>query len=178
MTAKSITAKLRLCLRLIAALPEPIMLDRLRRLSVAELIAFRRMYGIRECRCKGRCKVEQFGELRATRMCVAEGRSRRLAARLLREVRNNPTRCTRHAAGVQAAGRRFRQSRSRCTNSWRNYWCQKERHHHIGPRSRPNRMRQDVAERIRAPVAGTAGAEFHRLFRRLPGPIRLVLPHS
>jgi hypothetical protein len=56
-----------------------------------ELIAFRRLYGIRECRCKGRCKVEQFGELRATRTCVAEGRSRRLAARLLREVRSNPT---------------------------------------------------------------------------------------
>jgi hypothetical protein len=88
---KPITAKLRLRLELIAALPEPIMLDRLRRLSVAELIAFRRLYGIRECRCKGRCKVEQFGELRATRTCVAEGRSRRLAARLLREVRNNPT---------------------------------------------------------------------------------------
>jgi hypothetical protein len=98
MATKPVTAKLRLRLELIAALPEPIMLDRLGRLSVAELIAFRRMYGIRECRCKGRCKVEQFGELRATRMCVAEGRSRRLAARLLREVRNNPismyqTRC-------------------------------------------------------------------------------------
>jgi hypothetical protein len=37
------------------------------------------------------CKVEQIGELRATRTWVAEGRSRRLAARLLREVRNNPT---------------------------------------------------------------------------------------
>jgi hypothetical protein len=91
MVTKPITAKLRLRLELIAALPEPIMLDRLRRLSVTELIAFRRVYGIRECRCKGRCKVEQLGELRATRTCVAEGRSRRLAARLLREVRNNPT---------------------------------------------------------------------------------------
>jgi hypothetical protein len=78
-------------LALIVALPEPILLDRLRRLSVAELIAFRRCYGSRECHCKGRCKVEQFGELRATRLCVAQGRSRRLAARLLREVRDNPT---------------------------------------------------------------------------------------
>jgi hypothetical protein len=78
-------------LALIAALPEPILLDRLRRLSMAELIAFRRFYGIRECRCKGRCRVEQLGELRAALMCVAEGRSRRLAARLLREVRSNPT---------------------------------------------------------------------------------------
>jgi hypothetical protein len=91
MVTKPITVKLRLRLELITALPEPIMLDRLRRLSVTELIAFRRVYGIRECRCKGRCKVEQFGELRATRTAVAEGRSRRLAARLLREVRSNPT---------------------------------------------------------------------------------------
>jgi hypothetical protein len=52
--------KLRLRLALIAALREPILLDRLRRLSVAELIAFRRLYGIRECRCKGKCKVQQF----------------------------------------------------------------------------------------------------------------------
>jgi hypothetical protein len=87
----TVDRKLRLRLELIAALPEPIMLDRLRRLSVAELTVFRRLYGIRECRCRGRCKVEQFGELHATRTCVAEGRSRRLAARLLREVRNNPT---------------------------------------------------------------------------------------
>ena len=87
MTPKS-TAKLRLRLELIAALPEPIMLDRLRRLSKAELIAFRRLYGIRECRCKGRCKVEQF-MLRAT-SSLKLGRARRLAARLLREVRNDP----------------------------------------------------------------------------------------
>jgi hypothetical protein len=87
----TVDRKLRLRLELIAALPEPIMLDRLRRLAKAELILFRRIYGIRECCCKGRCKVEQFGELRATRTCVAEGRSRRLAARLLREVRSNPT---------------------------------------------------------------------------------------
>ena len=86
---KPVTAKLRLRLELIAALPEPIMLDRLRRLSVAELTAFRRLYGIRECRCKGRCKVQQF-MLRAT-SAVKLGRSRRLAARLIRELRNNPT---------------------------------------------------------------------------------------
>jgi hypothetical protein len=80
--------KLRRRLELIAALPEPIMLDRLRRLAKAELIVFRRLYGIRECRCKGRCKVEQF-MLRAT-SSLKLGRSRRLAARLLREVRNDP----------------------------------------------------------------------------------------
>src|SRR5262245_46137497 len=67
MATKPVTAKLRLRLELIAALPEPILLDRLRRLSVAELILFRRFYGI-------------------------------LAARLARELRNNPpsmyqTRC-------------------------------------------------------------------------------------
>lgn len=49
--------KLRLRLSLIAALPEPILLERLRRLAKAELIAFRRRYGIRECRMKGRCKI-------------------------------------------------------------------------------------------------------------------------
>jgi hypothetical protein len=97
------TRKLRLRLALIAELPESILLDRLRRLSVAELIAFRRRYGIRECRCKGRCKVEQFGELRAIRIGLAEGRSRRLAARLLREVRNNPT--SMYQTRCQSAGR-------------------------------------------------------------------------
>jgi hypothetical protein len=51
--------KLALRLALIAALPEPILLERLRRLSVAELIVFRKRCGIRECRCKGRCKVQQ-----------------------------------------------------------------------------------------------------------------------
>ena len=81
--------KLRLRLELIAALPEPIMLDRLRRLSMAELTLFRRFYGIRECRCQGRCKVQQF--MLRTTSAVKLGKSRRLAARLLREVRNNPT---------------------------------------------------------------------------------------
>jgi hypothetical protein len=88
MATKAVTAKLRLRLELIAALPEPIMLDRLRRLSVAELTVFRRLYGIRECRCKGRCTVQQF-MLRAT-SSLKLGRARRLAARLLREVRNDP----------------------------------------------------------------------------------------
>jgi len=80
--------KLALRLALIVALPEPILLERLRRLSVAELIVFRRRYGIRECRCTGRCKVQQFmlAEGRAART----GRSRRLAARLMRELRNDP----------------------------------------------------------------------------------------
>ena len=89
MATKPFTAKLRLRLELIAALPEPILLDRLRRLSVAELTAFRRLYGIRECCCKGRCKIQHF-MLRAT-SAVKLGRSRRLAARLLRELRNDPT---------------------------------------------------------------------------------------
>ena len=96
MVTKTVTAKLRLRLELIAALPEPIMLDRLHRLSVAELSAFRRLYGIRECRCKGRCKVQQF--MLRTTSAVKLGKSRRLAARLAREVRNDPfsmyqTRC-------------------------------------------------------------------------------------
>jgi hypothetical protein len=80
--------KLALRLALIATLPEPILLDRLRRLSVAELIVFRRRYGIRECRCTGRCKVQQFmlAEGRAART----GHSRRLAARLMHELRNDP----------------------------------------------------------------------------------------
>jgi hypothetical protein len=83
-----VTAKLRLRLELIAALPEPILLDRLRRLSVAELTAFRRLYGIRECRCQGPCKVEHF--MLRTSSALKLGKSRRLAARLAREVRNNP----------------------------------------------------------------------------------------
>src|SRR5262245_19752237 len=66
MATKPVTAKLRPRLELIAALPEPILLDRLRRLSVAELILFRRLYGIRECRCKGPCNVQQL-MLRVTR---------------------------------------------------------------------------------------------------------------
>ncbi|HMF14219.1 MAG TPA: hypothetical protein VKE94_18010 [Gemmataceae bacterium] len=90
MATEPVTAKLRLRLELIAALPEPMLLDGLRRLAKAELIVFRRCYAIRECRCKGRCKVEQYGERHARRACVAEGRSRRLSARL-REVRDNPT---------------------------------------------------------------------------------------
>ena len=96
MATKPVTAKLRLRLELIAALPEPIMLDRLRRLSVAELAAFRSLYGIRECRCNGRCKIQQF--MLRTTSAVKLGKSRRLAARLAREVRNDPfsmyqTRC-------------------------------------------------------------------------------------
>jgi hypothetical protein len=88
MATQPVTAKLRLRLELIAALPEPILLDRLRRLSVAELTAFRRLYGIRECLCQGPCKVEHF-MLRVS-SALKLGKSRRLAARLAREVRNNP----------------------------------------------------------------------------------------
>ena len=84
------TPKLRLRLELIAALPEPIMLDRLRRLSVAELTVFRRMYGIQECRCNGRCQIQQF--MLRTTAAMKLGKSRRLAARLAREVRNDPFR--------------------------------------------------------------------------------------
>jgi hypothetical protein len=88
--------KLALRLALIAALPEPVLLERLRRLSMAELIVFRRRYGIRECRCTGRCKVQQL--MLAEGRAVRNGRSRRLAARLMRELRNDPpsmyqTRC-------------------------------------------------------------------------------------
>jgi len=85
MATKPVTAKLRLCLELIAVLPEPIMLDRLRRLSVAELTVFRRMYGIQECRCKGRCQIQQF--MLRTTAAMKLGKSRRLAARLAREMR-------------------------------------------------------------------------------------------
>jgi hypothetical protein len=86
------TRKLRLRLALIAELTEPILLERLRRLSVAELIAFRRFYGIRECRNKGRCRIQQFGELRAARFqVVGETRTRWLARRKLRELRDEPT---------------------------------------------------------------------------------------
>ena len=49
--------KLRLRLALIAALPEPIILDRLRRLAPADLAAFRKRYGIQECRSKGQCAI-------------------------------------------------------------------------------------------------------------------------
>lgn len=52
-----VTRKLRLRLALIAALPEPILLERLRRLPKAELVEFRRRYGIRECRLKSRCRI-------------------------------------------------------------------------------------------------------------------------
>ena len=44
----TVDRKLRLRLELIAALPEYILLDRLRRLAKAELTMFRRFYGIRE----------------------------------------------------------------------------------------------------------------------------------
>ena len=50
--------KLLLRLALIVALPEPIMLERLRRLSKAELIVFRKHYGIRCCR-KNACAIRQ-----------------------------------------------------------------------------------------------------------------------
>src|SRR5262245_51991770 len=88
MATTPVTAKLRLRLELIAALPEPILLDRLRRLSVAELTAFRRLYGIRECRCQGPCKVQHL--MLRTSSALKLGRSRRLAARLARDIRNNP----------------------------------------------------------------------------------------
>ena len=96
MATKPVTAKLRLRLELIVALPEAIMLDRLRRLSVAELTAFRSFYGIRECSYKGPCKVQQF--MLCATSAVKLGKSRRLAARMAREVRDNPpsmyqTRC-------------------------------------------------------------------------------------
>jgi hypothetical protein len=91
-----VTMKLRTRLAIIAALPEPILLDRMRQLSMAELIEFRRRYGIGECHCKGKCRIHQF-LLDATRPLVA-GLSGRAAARVLREARALPqsmfqTRC-------------------------------------------------------------------------------------
>ena len=86
------TQKLALRLALIVALPEPIMLERLRRLSKAELIVFRLRYGIRECRCKGRCAIRQDHELRAARFQAAHAaKSRRQASQRLRELRGEPT---------------------------------------------------------------------------------------
>jgi hypothetical protein len=86
----TVDRKLRLRLELIAALPEPILLERLRRLSKAELIAFRRRFGIRECRCRSRCKIQQF-VLSGTKLLVAAGASRRFVARQLRELRDCPS---------------------------------------------------------------------------------------
>jgi hypothetical protein len=76
----TVDRKLRLRLALIAALPEPILLERLRRLSKAELIPFRRRYGIRECHRRGRCKIRQYLH-DGTKLLVAVGVSRRLALR-------------------------------------------------------------------------------------------------
>ncbi len=88
----NVDRKLRLRLALIAALPEPVLLDRLRRLPKAVLIAFRRRYGIRECHCKSRCRIQQLGELRAARCLVAgKADSRRHARRKLFDLRGDPT---------------------------------------------------------------------------------------
>jgi hypothetical protein len=57
MATKPVSRKLRLRLALIAALPEPILLERLQRLPRTELEAFQRRYGIRECSRKGRCQI-------------------------------------------------------------------------------------------------------------------------
>jgi hypothetical protein len=84
----TVDRKLRLRLALIAALPEPILLERLRRLSVAELIVFRRRYGIRECRCRSRCKIRQFLH-DGTKLLAAVGVSRRLALRQLAALRDD-----------------------------------------------------------------------------------------
>jgi hypothetical protein len=83
----TVDQKLRLRLGLIAALPEPILLDRLRRLSVAELIVFRRLYGIRECHRRGRCKIRQYLH-DGTKLLVAAGVSRRHALRQLAALRD------------------------------------------------------------------------------------------
>ena len=84
----TVDRKLRLRLELIAALPEPILLDRLRRLSQAELIAFRRRYGICECHRRGRCKIRQYLH-DGTKLLVAVGASRRLALRQLAALRDD-----------------------------------------------------------------------------------------
>ena len=84
----TVDRKLRLRLELIAALPEPILLERLRRLSQAELIEFRRRYGIRECHRHGRCKIRQYLH-DGTKLLVAVGASRRLALRQLAALRDD-----------------------------------------------------------------------------------------
>jgi hypothetical protein len=86
------TSKLRLRLAIIAALPEHILLERLQHLPKSELIAFRRLYGIRECHRKGKCTIQQLCELRAARIQVATvAHSRRLARHKLHDLRGDPT---------------------------------------------------------------------------------------
>jgi hypothetical protein len=101
----TVDRKLRLRLELIAALPEPILLERLHRLSQAELIAFRRRYGIRECRLKGKCRIHQF-LLDATRP-LAAGLSGRAAARVLRQVRELPQSMFQTRCQCQASAQRL-----------------------------------------------------------------------
>lgn len=91
-TPMTVTQKLALRLALIVALPEPIMLERLRRLSKAELIVFRKRYGIRECDRKGACAIRQHSLSATKQQVLAEALgSRRLAYQRLRELRTLPS---------------------------------------------------------------------------------------
>jgi hypothetical protein len=112
MTAKPITTKLRLRLELIAALPESIMLDRLSRFSVAELTAFRRMYGIRECRCKGRCKWSSSANFAPPGPVWPRGDLAGWPLGCSARCATTRPACTRHAASVPHAGRQSRQFHS------------------------------------------------------------------
>jgi hypothetical protein len=88
----TVTQKLALRLALIVALPEPIMLERLRRLSKAELIVFRKRYGIRECRRKGACAIRQHSIAARQQQVAAEAlASRRLARQRLNELSTLPS---------------------------------------------------------------------------------------
>jgi len=91
-TPMTVTQKLALRLALIVALPEPIMLERLRRLSKAELTVFRKRYGIRECSRKGACAIRQHSLWATKRQVIAEmSASRRTARQRLRELRSLPS---------------------------------------------------------------------------------------
>jgi hypothetical protein len=97
--------KLALRLALIAALPEPILLERLRRLSKAELTVFRKRYGIRECCRKGACAIRQYSLWATKRQVIAEmSASRRSARQRLRELRSLPS--SMHQSRCQCAASR------------------------------------------------------------------------
>jgi hypothetical protein len=128
--------RLVLRLALILALPESILLDRLRRLSKAELIVFRRRYGIRECRCKGLCAIRQDHERRTARLEVAQAaKSRRQAGQRRRELRGEPTSMHQSPCRRARVGRQSRPSLSWRTSFSRSCCCRRGRQHRVRPGS-------------------------------------------
>jgi len=101
----TVTQKLALRLALIVALPEPIMLERLRRLSKAELTVFRKRYGIRECCRKGECAIRQHSIAARQQQVMAEAlASRRSIRQRLRELSMLPS--SMHQTRCQCAASR------------------------------------------------------------------------